>query len=136
MKKAGCMKQPTLREKEFIQFKFKHNLAICQGGRIMNIELLTVIPTGRDNAISRRELAAGLGHEDRTIRRMIAEAREQGHPIISTSHASGYYMAENDEDIEIFERECRAKADKIRTIAYRVGQNWRTRGQISMEASK
>ena len=48
------------------------------------------IPTGKANAITRGELCLATGLTDRLVRKMIAEERMSGAPIISSSHSAGY----------------------------------------------
>ena len=51
------------------------------------------IGTGRENAVTRSELVALLNLPDRTIRRMIQEARDRGEIIINAQDGAGYYMS-------------------------------------------
>ena len=97
----------------------------------MSIEQL--IPKGSSNAISRENLSYTLNMKDREIRRQIQEARMAGIPIISTSHARGYFVAENDSDIDIFEHECLARTTTIMQTSRRVRKAWNEREQVSME---
>lgn len=48
------------------------------------------IPFGKENAISRKDLAALTGLGDRTMRRKIARAR-RNHPILNLQDGEGYY---------------------------------------------
>lgn len=58
-----------------------------------------VIGVGRENAVTREQLAAMLGLPDRTVRRMIAEARDEGAVIINLSDGRGYYVSEELNDL-------------------------------------
>ena len=51
------------------------------------------IGTGRENAVTRSELVAILNLPDRTIRRLIQEARDRGEIIINAQDGAGYYMS-------------------------------------------
>ena len=53
------------------------------------------IGTGRENAVTRSELVALLNLPDRTIRRMIQEARDRGEIIINAQDGAGYYMSDD-----------------------------------------
>lgn len=53
------------------------------------------IGTGRENAVTRGELVAILNLPDRTIRRLIQEARDRGEIIINAQDGAGYYMSED-----------------------------------------
>ena len=50
------------------------------------------IGIGRENAVTRGELMALLNLPDRTIRRLIQEARDRGEIIINAQDGAGYYM--------------------------------------------
>lgn len=76
------------------------------------------IPIGRENAITRAELAAACGCSDREARRMIAELRAtpgtDGYAILSTStNPSGYWRSNDPAEIERFIRETEARAKNI-----------------------
>lgn len=49
------------------------------------------IPYGRENAIPRKTLARIVGTSDRTLRKMIELARENGKIIINLQNGTGYY---------------------------------------------
>ena len=53
------------------------------------------IGTGRENAVTRSELVALLNLPDRTIRRLIQEARDRGEIIINAQDGAGYYMSDD-----------------------------------------
>ena len=74
------------------------------------------IPIGRENAITRAELAAAWGFSDRKTRKMIAQLRalpgNDGYAILSSSTApNGYWRSNDPAEIErfILETESRAK---------------------------
>ena len=68
-----------------------------------------MIPFGRENAISRKDLAAISGLSDRTVRMEIAELRavDDGtdEAIVSVSTRSGYYRTTDPQEIEHFKAE-------------------------------
>lgn len=51
------------------------------------------IPHGKENAITRPELARILGLTDRAVRKEIELARERGELICNDGDGQGYYMA-------------------------------------------
>ena len=51
------------------------------------------IPTGKENAIRRDTLVNMLNLPDRTVRRMIQEARDRGEIILNSQDGAGYYMS-------------------------------------------
>ena len=53
------------------------------------------IGTGRENAVTREQLSVLLNLPDRTIRRMIAEARNEGELIINSQDGTGYYISDD-----------------------------------------
>ena len=67
------------------------------------------IPIGKENAISRKNLAALWGVSDRTARQMVSELRtiDDGtdYAIVSVSRFSGYYRTNNPDEIDHFRNE-------------------------------
>ena len=59
----------------------------------MNIE--NFIGVGKEHAVTRPELCARLNLPDRQVRRLIAEARNRGVPIINDSDGAGSYMTDD-----------------------------------------
>lgn len=61
-------------------------------GKICNL-----LPEGRENAISRRDLATVTGMNDRELRRAIASERREGALILSSTDAehNGYFRPAN-----------------------------------------
>ena len=60
-------------------------------------ELIEMIPVGKNDAISRKDLARQLGIRDRFLRTLIHEARSS-HPILSNTSNGGYYFPETKEE--------------------------------------
>lgn len=56
-------------------------------------DITRFIGVGRENAVTRGELMAQLNLPDRTIRRLIQEARDRGEIIINAQDGAGYYMS-------------------------------------------
>lgn len=74
-----------------------------------------IIPIGRENAITRRDLAALLGMDDRDARDMVAKLRrmETTDPyVICSSSASppGYWRTDDPVEIDRYKAECRNRA--------------------------
>lgn len=67
------------------------------------------IPIGRNNAITRKELALRWGVSDRLARRIVAKLRAEDngddYVIVAYSSRKGYFRTNQKEDIEHFERE-------------------------------
>ena len=70
------------------------------------------IPEGKENAITRPELARVLGMTDRAVRKEIELARDRGALICNDGDGAGYYMAR---DIGQIERQYRT--DRARALA-------------------
>lgn len=58
-------------------------------------DITIFIGVGRENAVTRGELMALLNLPDRTIRRLIQEARDRGEIIINAQDGAGYYMSDD-----------------------------------------
>lgn len=98
------------------------------------MNLLNLIPYGRDNAISRADLVRLTGLDDRTVRDNIKELVRQGYPILSSSQARGYWLSNNIAEIEAFIRECdsRSRSEylttrKLRLAVAKARGNWLVR---------
>lgn len=57
------------------------------------MNITNFIGTGRENAVKRDELVAILNLPDRTVRRLIQEARDRGEIIINAQDGAGYYIS-------------------------------------------
>lgn len=69
----------------------------------MRCFIYDILPAGKRNAISRKELVARSGLSDRQLRHQIAAERRAGAVIISTTeNGGGYYRPENPEEIRRF----------------------------------
>lgn len=99
------------------------------------------IPIGRDNAITRAELAVVWECSDREARRMIAELRaapgNDGYAILSTSTSpSGYWRSNDPEEIRRFIHETEGRAKNIFSSlkdAKRVLDTVTSTGQVQMQ---
>ena len=67
------------------------------------MEIERYIPEGREHAISRKELRALLGRDDRVIREWIKQANRrleaEGKVILSSSSWRGYWISSDPEEI-------------------------------------
>lgn len=77
----------------------------------MNITDYTkILPRGKENAITTEELAKRLGFESaRALQVDIAKSRNAGQVILSST-TGGYYLPQNDAEIEEFVEVLRARA--------------------------
>lgn len=80
---------------------------IIGGGMIASLLL-----SGRENAIPRRELERLTGLDGRTVRLMIERERRAGVLIIS-NNSSGYYLTDDPAEAQRFARSMRHRAGEI-----------------------
>lgn len=71
------------------------------------------IPEGKENAITRPELARVLGMTDRAVRKEIELARDRGAMICNDGDGAGYYTARDIGQIERQYRVDRARAMSV-----------------------
>lgn len=78
--------------------------------------LLNAIPYGRENAVSRSELAGLTGIPDRAIRKEIkalnAELARHGEAILSSSSGKGYWRTNSVAEMKAYLRESRHRQQK------------------------
>lgn len=66
------------------------------------MNIIDLIPRGKENAITRERLCEITGMHDRTVRGYIHAARENGEMIISSTGRKGYYLPTNREEVSRF----------------------------------
>jgi hypothetical protein len=59
------------------------------------MDIMTYIPMGKENAISRRELVYLTMLPDRQVRKLIQAARDQGEVILNDQDGKGYYTSDD-----------------------------------------
>lgn len=64
--------------------------------------LLTLIPRGKENAISREQLSSMLDMPDRKVRKMIEELRVEGYVICSSTQHKGYWKPTKRSEVNEF----------------------------------
>ena len=78
------------------------------------MEIERYIPEGREHAISRKELRALLGRDDRVIREWIKQANRrleaEGKVILSSSSWRGYWSSSDPEEIAAYLQEQGSRA--------------------------
>ncbi len=75
--------------------------------------IITLLPTGEMNAISRRQLRVLTGLSDRKLRLQIAAERRAGALILSSTESAGYYQPESREELRRFVNSMRSRAASI-----------------------
>lgn len=78
----------------------------------MRGSIVDYIPQGRENKISRQSLTMCTGLPDRSVRRLISEARANGYPIVGDPEG-GYYMAESEADVRLLLSELNSRIGKL-----------------------
>lgn len=66
---------------------------------VLLIHVLTTRHQGRTHGINASHLAAQTGISERSLRKLISDAREQGVAVVGTPE-TGYYVAETAEELE------------------------------------
>lgn len=61
---------------------------------------MTYIPMGKENAIGRQELVYLLNLPDRTVRKLIQEARDRGELILNDQSGAGYYTSDDEGELK------------------------------------
>ena len=69
------------------------------------MELLNLIPYGKENAISREDLSKLTGWDDRKGREEIKRLMRHGERILSSSSAKGYWRSDDPDEIDRFLKE-------------------------------
>lgn len=64
--------------------------------------LLSLIPHGKDNAISREQLVTLTNVSDRKVRKIVEELRAEGNIICSSTQTKGYWKPTKRSEVEEF----------------------------------
>lgn len=64
------------------------------------MDIMTFIAKGKENAISRQELAVILNLPDRTVRKLIQDARDRGELILNDQSGAGYYTSDDEGELK------------------------------------
>lgn len=85
--------------------------------RLGKASIYDLLPIGAENAVSRRELSALTGIEDRQLRRQIAKERRAGVLILSSSESNGgYYRAASREELQRYVRSMQSRCREILAV--------------------
>lgn len=96
------------------QKSHKQKYSTARPGKASIYDLL---PIGAENAVSRRELSALTGIEDRQLRRQIAKERRAGVLILSSSESNGgYYRAASREELQRYVRSMQSRCREILAV--------------------
>ena len=76
------------------------------------MNIIDYIPRGKENKISRASLSMCTNLPDRSVRRLISEARAKGHAIVGDPEG-GYYMAETEADVNLLLGELCSRINKL-----------------------
>lgn len=73
-----------------------------------------ILPAGRENALTGRELATMFNCDIRAITQQIEKERREGHPICAASGENpGYFLPANDEELETYCRRLKKRAIEL-----------------------
>lgn len=78
------------------------------------LRAVSVIPTGRINARSMKNVGIALDVDDRTVRRLVELARLAGYPICGDD--SGYYLPSDDGELKTYFFRARARANSSASV--------------------
>ncbi len=92
----------------------------CLSGKEQALQVADFLGVGEENAHPMRYLKSILHRDSRTIRRLIELERRRGVPILSNNQ-TGYYLAENEDEIKRFTRSMRHRALEILQTAVIIG---------------
>lgn len=82
------------------------------------MDILTYIPTGSRNAVTRAELVIMTGLPDRQIRRAIHEARRET-PILNMSDGTGYFVPDDsDQDRKLLKDYYHQEQARLKSIGW------------------
>lgn len=76
------------------------------------MKIVDVLLSGQANAVPLEVLCSVTGIDGRTVRRMIAEERKAGAPILS-DNANGYFLPATDDERARFVRSMKHRAHEI-----------------------
>lgn len=86
-------------------------------GQSKKTSIYDLLPVGAENAVSRRELSALTGIEDRQLRRQIAQERRAGVLILSSTESNGgYYRAASREELQRYVRSMQSRCKEILAV--------------------
>lgn len=86
--------------------------------RVTAEEIISMIPIGRKNAITKSELVARTGLSERVIRKLIEEASGTA-PVINLQDGRGYFQP-SDEDLPCVEKFFKQETSRANSILKRV----------------
>lgn len=80
----------------------------------MDVDVVKYIPFGKENAISRKDLALKVGCSDRVMRDLVNNARKRV-VIINIQNGNGYYRPTKDdkEEVEKYKKQEESRAKEI-----------------------
>lgn len=90
----------------------------------MNALLVMLEQASREKPVTRERISGMFRVSDRAAREMIERLRDSGYPVIGTSDARGYWIAKNEEELQMFLRNYTAKAKTIQDRADKICQTF------------
>mgnify|MGYP004492337149 CR=1 FL=1 len=80
------------------------------------LHIFDLLPVGRENALTLRELVALTGEDERTVRRRI-HAERKGGKLILSDNQNGYFLPEDPSDVQRFIRSMNGRAREVAAIS-------------------
>ena len=96
------------------------------------MRVISHIPQGRENRITREQLSQLTGRNGRLVQKAIEEARGRGVPVISSSHNKGYYIAETQAEIDTMLREIWSRIRSLLKTYWTLKRRLRVDGQMTL----
>lgn len=93
-------------------------------------DITKFIGTGKENAVTREQLAMALNLSDRAVRKLIQDARDRGEIIINEQDGEGYYISGREEDLH---KQYRANQNRAMSI---LKQQKHLRAKIQAKAAE
>jgi len=81
------------------------------------MNLIELIPEGKENAVTKARLTEITGLTDRVVRLTVAQERKRGKVILSDCSGAGYYRPSNHSDSFRFVKSMRHRAKEINEAA-------------------
>lgn len=78
------------------------------------MKISEILPTGKENAITAKDLSSILGISTREVSRKIEEERRKGTPICASCYQyKGYYLAADDDELQEYCKRLRHRETEI-----------------------
>ena len=97
------------------------------------MNIVDYIGIGRENAVTREQLCTMTGLPDRTVRKLIADARNNGEVIINAQDGAGYYITDDPIELKMQYRQNENRALNILRQQKHIRRKLASIGQTELE---